>query len=78
MRQTSQGIALKVANTAAFSLMYAVIKLAGAYPVSEVIFFRSFFALIPVFVLSVFIGEPWVAMQTKRPLFHVLRSLAGL
>jgi drug/metabolite transporter (DMT)-like permease len=78
MRLSSTGILLKVANTAAFSLMYAVIKLAGAYPVSEVIFFRSFFALIPVFVLSVFIGEPWVAMQTKRPLFHVLRSLAGL
>src|SRR5262249_42575033 len=78
MRTTSTGIALKVANTAAFSLMYATIKLAGIYPVGEVIFFRSFFALIPVFVLSFFMGGPLVAVQTKRPLFHVLRSLAGV
>src|SRR5947199_3962051 len=78
MRTTSTGIALKVANTAAFSLMYAAIKLAGPMPVGEVIFFRSFFALIPVFVLSCFMGDPWLAVRTKRPLFHVLRSLAGV
>jgi drug/metabolite transporter (DMT)-like permease len=78
MRTTSTGIALKVANTAAFSLMYAAIKLAGPMPVGEVIFFRSFFALIPVFVLSCFMGDPWLAVQTKRPLFHVMRSLAGV
>jgi drug/metabolite transporter (DMT)-like permease len=78
MRTTSTGIALKVANTAAFSLMYAAIKLAGPMPVGEVIFFRSFFALIPVFVLTFFMGDPWLAVRTKRPLFHVLRSLAGV
>jgi drug/metabolite transporter (DMT)-like permease len=78
MRTTSTGILLKVANTAAFSLMYAAIKLAGHYPVGEVIFFRSFFALIPVFVLAAFTCGPRQAVQTKRPLFHILRSLAGV
>ena len=52
MRHSSTGIALKVANTFAFSLMYAVIKLAGPLPVGEVIFFRSAFALIPVLAFS--------------------------
>ena len=78
MRQTSQGIALKVANTAAFSLMYAVIKLAGPYPVSEVIFFRSFFALLPVLAFSAWSGGIRKGISTSRPLFHILRSLAGV
>jgi drug/metabolite transporter (DMT)-like permease len=78
MRQSSTGIALKVANTAAFSLMYAAIKLAGHLPVGEVIFFRSAFALLPVFALSAFTVGSLQAMQTKRPLFHILRSIAGV
>jgi drug/metabolite transporter (DMT)-like permease len=78
MRTTSQGIALKVANTAAFSLMYAVIKLAGAYPVGEVIFFRSFFALVPVLAFSAWSGGVREGIGTSRPLFHILRSLAGV
>jgi drug/metabolite transporter (DMT)-like permease len=78
MRQTSHGIALKVANTLAFSVMYAVIKLAGPLPVGEVIFFRSAFALLPVFALSAFTVGSLAAIRTERPLFHILRSIAGV
>lgn len=77
MRQSSTGIALKVANTLAFSLMYAVIKLAGPIPVGEVIFFRSAFALLPVIALSAWNMGSLQAIRTKRPLFHILRSMAG-
>src|SRR3954452_9025220 len=78
MRQTSHGIALKVANTLAFSLMSAVIKLAVQLPVGEVIFFRSAFALLPVFALSAFTVGSLAAIRTERPLFHILRSIAGV
>lgn len=78
MRHTSTGIALKVANTLAFSLMYAVIKLAGSLPVGEVIFFRSAFALLPVVAFSAWSVGLREGISTSRPLFHILRSLAGL
>lgn len=78
MRQSSTGIALKLGATLAFSLMYAVIKLAGPIPVGEVIFFRSAFALLPVFALSVFTVGSLEAIQTRHPLFHILRSIAGV
>jgi drug/metabolite transporter (DMT)-like permease len=78
MQRPSTGIALKLGASLAFSLMYAVIKIAGPLPVGEVVFFRSFFALAPVFVLSLFTVGPWQAVRTQRPLFHILRSLAGV
>jgi drug/metabolite transporter (DMT)-like permease len=77
MRTTSHGIALKLGATFSFSLMYAVIKLAGAVPVGEVIFFRSAFALLPVIALSAWNIGSLEAIGTKRPLFHILRSIAG-
>lgn len=78
MRQSSYGIALKIGATLGFSLMYAAIKLAGRYPVGEIIFFRSAFALVPVIVLASFTIGPREATRTQRPVFHVLRSIAGV
>src|SRR6476661_4375884 len=78
MRQSSTGIALKLGATLAFSLMYAVIKLAGPMPVGEVIFFRSAFALLPVVALSAWNVGSLEAIQTRHPLFHILRSIAGV
>ncbi len=72
------GIGLKLAATLAFSLMYALIKLAGTVPVGEVIFFRAVFALVPLFALSVFTVGPLAVVQTARPVFHVGRSIAGI
>ena len=72
------GISLKLGATLAFSLMYAAIKLAGEVPLGEAIFFRSFFALIPLFVLAGFTTGLGNVMRTKRPGVHLLRSLAGV
>lgn len=77
MQHRSTGIALKLGATLAFTLMYAVIKLAGKAPVGEVIFFRAFFALVPLFALSRFTSSPWQVVYTSRPLFHLLRSTVG-
>ncbi len=78
MRNAFAGIALKLGASLAFSLMYAMIKLAGSFPVGEVIFFRSAFALLPVFALSAFTVGVRNAVVTQRPLFHILRSIAGV
>ncbi len=78
MRHASLGIALKLAATLAFSLMYATIKLAGHVPVGEVVFFRGFFALLPLFALSPFTHGPITIMRTARPWLHLRRSAAGI
>jgi drug/metabolite transporter (DMT)-like permease len=62
----------------AFSLMYAAVKLAGEVPLGEAIFFRSFFALVPLFVLAAFTAGVGNVMRTRRPGVHLLRSLAGV
>ncbi|HVP83332.1 MAG TPA: DMT family transporter [Rhizomicrobium sp.] len=78
MNRPSLGIGLKLGATLAFSLMYACVKLAGDPPLGEAIFFRSFFALIPLFALAIFTIGPAHVVRTKRPGMHLLRSLAGV
>jgi drug/metabolite transporter (DMT)-like permease len=73
-----RGIALKLAATLAFSLMYAVIKLAGVVPVGEVVFFRAVFAMVPLLALSTVTIGPLAIMRTGRPFHHILRSAAGV
>jgi drug/metabolite transporter (DMT)-like permease len=77
-RHVKLGIGLKLGATLAFSLMYAVIKLAGDVPVGEVIFFRAVFALVPLFALSGLTVGPLAIMRTGRPLYHLMRSVAGV
>jgi drug/metabolite transporter (DMT)-like permease len=77
VRHSTIGIALKVAATLAFSLMYVAIRLAGHVPVGEVAFFRGFFALFPLLAVSFFTHGPRAMVRTKRPWLHVRRSLTG-
>ena len=73
-----RGIALKLAATFVFSLMYAIIRLVNGVPVGEVIFFRSFFSLLPLLFISHFtVGLTNVA-RTTRPRWHIVRSIAGI
>src|ERR1043166_7532339 len=78
MQHAFTGIALKLGATLAFTLMYAVIKLAGPAPVGEVIFFRALFALVPLFALAWHTSSPLHVVQTLRPLFHLARSLVAV
>jgi drug/metabolite transporter (DMT)-like permease len=77
VRHSSLGVALKLAATLAFSLMYAAIKLAGAVPLGEVIFFRGFFAIAPLLAVSFYTHGPRSLIQTTHPWLHLRRSLAG-
>lgn len=77
MHHTSRGIALKIGATLAFSLQYVGIKLAGTVPVGEVVFFRSFFALVPLFFLVPHTVGLAVMVRTRRPWLHLIRSAVG-
>ena len=71
------GITLKVISTLAFTAMATLIKLVSdRYPVGELTFFRSFFALIPVGFWVGWRQFPRIFRTTRFP-GHVIRSIAG-
>ena len=78
------GIFFKVLSGLSFTLMSASIKWLGtshpgetAYPVGEVVFFRSFLAMWTVVVWLGLRGRLKGAMATANPLGHVQRGLVG-
>jgi len=73
-----RGVGLKVAATLAFAAMSALIKAASTrFPVSEVVLFRSLFALMVLAGWLASRGEFPRALHTRRPFGHIGRSLAG-
>jgi drug/metabolite transporter (DMT)-like permease len=78
MHTTLRAIVLKVGATLAFTSMYALIKLAGDVAIGEVVFFRSAFALIPLFAFSLFTVGPRATIRTTQPKLHLVRSACGL
>ncbi len=73
-----KGVLLKIGATIAFALMSALIKLASpAFPVSEIVFFRSVFAMATLAAWLAQRGEWPSALKTTRPFGHIGRSLAG-
>jgi drug/metabolite transporter (DMT)-like permease len=63
---------------AIFVAMSALIKAAGQLPAGQIVFFRSFFAMMPILVFLAWRGDLWTAFHTKRPLGHVARGLVGV
>ena len=64
-------------SVCAFSLMDAIVKWSDAYPVGQVLFFRGFCGMIPIFFLIP--RERYFDFyKTNRPLLHFKRCLAGL
>ncbi len=73
------GISLKVASTVVFTGMATLIKLlSDRYPVGELTFCRSAFALIPVLVWAGARGRLPAAFYTDRLGSHMVRSLTGV
>nr|WP_237684244.1 DMT family transporter [Pseudaminobacter soli] len=72
------GIAFKVASVTVFVGMSTAIKAAGQVPTGEVVFFRSFFAMIPVLAFLTYRGEFRGGFRTKRPFSHFARGLVGV
>jgi drug/metabolite transporter (DMT)-like permease len=73
-----RGIALKVASVCCFVVMATMLKATETVPAGEMVFFRSFFALLPVLAWLAWKGRLAHAFATKRPLGHVLRGLIGV
>jgi drug/metabolite transporter (DMT)-like permease len=73
------GIALVVISTLAFTLMAALVRFLGqeAMPLGEIVFARSFFALIPLLSMILWRGELTTALHTHNPFGHFSRSAVG-
>jgi drug/metabolite transporter (DMT)-like permease len=76
---SGRGIALKIVSTFAFTLMSVCVKLvADRIPPGEIVFARSFFALIPVVAMLVWQGQLLSALKTKHPGRHATRGAIGI
>jgi drug/metabolite transporter (DMT)-like permease len=65
---TGKGIVLKLISAVLFALMSALIRYLGArYPVGEVVFYRSAFAVVPVMAVYAWRGELAAVVRTERP-----------
>lgn len=73
-----RGIVLKLWSVGFFSTMAALVKaLDAAVPTGQIVFSRSFFALIPIAWL-IWRSGGWRSLRTTRPLGHAVRAGAGL
>lgn len=71
-------IGYKVLSAAVLAVMFALIKKLGSeYPVGQIVFVRSLFALLPVLWLVRRLGGCRL-LRTERPGAHLRRSVAGL
>ena len=74
----SLGIVLRILSGLLFAGMVVCVKaLSDEVPLGEVVFFRSFFALIPLIVFLWIRGEFPGGLATKRPGAHFVRSAFG-
>lgn len=72
------GISLKLLSTLAFTLMAAVVKtLSVRYPVGQLIFCRSFFALVPLLAWLAFQGPLLANIRTAHFGDHLRRGVVG-
>ncbi len=76
---TMLGIAYRIAAMACMALLGAIVKWTGqaGVPVFEIIFFRNFFAFVPL-GLYIWRTTGFEVIRTKRPLGHLVRSSIGL
>ncbi len=76
---TGKGIGLKLASAVLLAVMSALIRYLGAsYPIGEVVFFRSAFAIIPVMIVYALRGELAATVRTERPLGQVSRGALSI
>jgi drug/metabolite transporter (DMT)-like permease len=75
----ARGIALKLVSILLFTLMAACVKAAREHvPTGEAIFFRSFFAIPPIFAYAAWRGSLGEAFRVRDPFAHVNRGLVGV
>ncbi len=69
---------LKIVSVAIFVGMSSFIKAAGQVPAGQIVFFRSFFAILPIIVVLAWRHELNTALKTTRPWSHVARGVVGV
>jgi drug/metabolite transporter (DMT)-like permease len=77
-----KAVLLKLTSALMFSVMSALVRyVSDVTPVGEMVFCRSFFAIIPVMIIYAWRGELMAAFRTSRPFGHLGRgtiSVAGM
>ncbi len=75
---TAKGIYLIVVSTFLFSIMDSLIKWTGAdYPIIQLLFFRTVFALIPI-LFTLWKAGGFKHLKTKQPFKHFMRGTIGM
>lgn len=72
------GIVLKVISVTFLVSMQSLIKASGDVPPGQIVFFRSFFAVLPIIVMLAWQRELRTALSTSRPLSHIARGVVGV
>ena len=73
------GILLKVLSVILFAMMSTLIRAAGQkFPLGEVVFFRSAFAIVPVVIYYAWRNELRSVVATRRPFGHMGRGVQGI
>jgi len=74
----ARGIGLRILSGVLFTGMVICVKtLSDAVPLGQIVFFRSFFALIPLVIFLMVRHEFPAGLRTTRPVGHLIRSLFG-
>src|SRR4051795_2181263 len=74
-----KAVLLKLVSAFLFACMSVLVRYLGErYPVGQVVFFRSAFAILPVVVIYAWRGELEAAIRTGRPFAHVGRGMTAV
>jgi drug/metabolite transporter (DMT)-like permease len=74
-----KAILLKLAAAFLFAAMSVMVRWLGErYPVGQVVFFRSAFAVVPVVIIYAWRRELMAAIRIGRPLAHLGRGLTAV
>ncbi|MGI8527055.1 MAG: DMT family transporter [Pseudolabrys sp.] len=74
-----KAIGLKILSALMFAVMSALVRKMGqVVPVGELVFFRSLFAIIPIFVIYAWRGELCGAVHTSRPMGQLGRGVLSV
>jgi drug/metabolite transporter (DMT)-like permease len=74
-----KGIMFKLISAVLFAVMSALIRFLGArYPIGEVVFYRSAFAIVPVMAVYAWRGELAAVVRTERPLGQAGRGAISI
>ncbi len=75
----AKAIFLKLVSALLFAVMAVLVRFLGeGYPVGQVVFFRSAFAILPVVVIYAWRRELEAAVRTGRPFAHIGRGLTAV